>query len=89
VVGYFLSLIHWAPDEQWIINKNIFCMEKKHNPSKVDVTDGLFKNLAFRNMADLNVKIQFISLLDLLMIDYLAFVFHFVIILTNVKNQHG
>lgn len=31
-------------------------MEKKHNPSKVDITDGLFKNLAFRNMADLNVK---------------------------------
>jgi len=31
-------------------------MEKKHNPSKADITDGLFKNLAFRNMADLNVK---------------------------------
>ena len=31
--------IHWAPDEQWIVNRNIFCIEKKHNPSRADLTD--------------------------------------------------
>jgi len=47
--------IHWAPDEQWIVNRNIFCIEKKHNPSRADLTDALFKNFAFRNMKHLNV----------------------------------
>jgi hypothetical protein len=48
-------MIHWAPDEHWVVSKNIFCVEKKHNPSRADLTDALFKNFAFRNMKHLNV----------------------------------
>ena len=42
-------------DEQWIVNKNVLCIEKKHNPSRADLTDALFRNFAFRNLKHLNV----------------------------------
>lgn len=50
--------IHWTPDESWSIDGNIVIVEKKDNPSKEDIKEAFFRNLAIQNMKVLNTDKQ-------------------------------
>jgi len=50
--------IHWTPDESWFIDGKIVIVEKKNNPSKEDIKEAFFRNLAIQNMKVLNTDKQ-------------------------------
>ena len=50
--------IHWTPDESWAVDGKIVIVEKKNNPSKEDIKEAFFRNLAIQNIKVLNTDKQ-------------------------------